>query len=221
MRPLAHPPRTRALALAFLLCALVAPVHAEDIDIYADPSSATDVPNVLFVLDTSANWSSSIPAANCFYRDAGVVTTLGPKADSPGQEQGKKMAIEKCALSNLVAALPVGPSGDHDNDALFKIGFMLLNESPDDGAYPRKAFTALTTNNKAALKALIKGFDRLADKGSNADFAKAMHEAYLYFKGLAPYQGQLAPKRDTSAFSGGRYNSPAGASCSRNYVIFV
>jgi type IV pilus assembly protein PilY1 len=182
MRPLVHPPRTLALALALLLCALVAPAHAEDIDIYADPNNATDVPNVLFVLDNSANWSSSIPAANCFYKDGGVVTALGPKADSPGQEQGKKMAIEKCALYNLVDALPVGTSGGPDNNALFKIGFMLLNESPDDGAYPRKAFTALTTNNKAVLKALIKGLAIGDDKGSNADFAKAMYEAYLYFK---------------------------------------
>ena len=66
---------------------------------------------------------------------------------------------------------------------------MLLNESPDNGAYPRKAFTPLTTNNKAVLKALIKGLAIGDDKGSNADFAKAMYEAYLYFKGLAPYQG--------------------------------
>ena len=189
MRPLAHPPRTRALALALLLCALVAPAHAEDIDIYADPNAANDVPNVLFVLDNSANWSSSIPAANCFYKDNGVVTTVGPKATSPGQEQGKKMAIEKCALYNLVDALPVATSGGPDNDALFKIGIMLLNESPNDGAYPRKAFTALTTNNKAALKALIKGLAIGDDKGSNADFAKAMYEAYLYFKGLAAVPG--------------------------------
>src|SRR5678816_1111374 len=76
-------------------------------------------------------------------------------------------------------------------------------------------------SNKSALKALIKGLDIGGDKGSNADFAKSMYEAYLYFKGMAPYQGAVAPKRDTSAFSSGRYNSPAGASCSRNYVIFI
>ena len=189
MRSLVHPSRACALALSLVLCALVAPAHAEDIDIYADPNAANDVPNVLFVLDNSANWSSSIPAANCFYKNGGVVTADGPKASNPGQEQGKKMAIEKCALYNLVDALPVATSGGPDNDALFKIGFMLLNESPDNGAYPRKAFTALTTNNKAVLKALIKGLAISDDKGSNSDFAKAMYEAYLYFKGLRPYQG--------------------------------
>ncbi|HSC63619.1 MAG TPA: PilC/PilY family type IV pilus protein [Caldimonas sp.] len=221
MRSLAHPAPLRALGLGLLFCAIVAPARAEDIDIYADPNAANDVPNVLFVLDNSANWSSSIPAADCFYKDGNVVTTTGPKASNPGQEQGKKMAIEKCALYNLINALPVATSGGADNDALFRIGIMLLNESPNNGAYPRKAFTPLTTNNKVALKAIISGLAIGDDKGSNADFAKAMYEAYLYFKGLAPYQGQLAPKRDTAAFSGGRYNSPAGASCSRNYVIFI
>ena len=88
MRCLVHPPRSRAFALVLVLCALVMPAHAEDIDIYANPNIANDVPNVLFVLDNSANWSSSIPAANCFYKDGGVVTALGPKATSPGQEQG-------------------------------------------------------------------------------------------------------------------------------------
>ena len=56
---------------------------------------------------------------------------------------------------------------------------MLLNESPNNGAYPRKAFTPLTTNNKATLKALIKAIDIGGDKGSNADFAKAMTPAAL------------------------------------------
>lgn len=48
-----------------------------------------------------------------------------------------------------------------------------------------------------------------------------MYEAYLYFKGMAPYQGALAPKRDTAAFAGGVYASPALASCARGYVIFI
>jgi len=215
MRSFAHPSRACALAFTLILCALMAPAHAEDIDIYGNPNANTDVPNVLFVLDNSANWDSSIPAADCFYKEGGVVSTVGP------QNQGKKIAIEQCALYNLVDVLPVATSGGPDNNALFRIGIMLLNESPNNGAYPRKAFTPLTTNNKAALKALIKGLDIRDDKGSNADFAKSMYEAYLYFKGLPPYQGQLAPKRDSAAFNAGHYDSPAGASCSRNYVIFI
>ena len=217
-----HLSRLRGLSLAgVLLCLALAPVRAEDIDIYGMPNSNTDRPNVLFILDSSANWSSSIPAANCYYKDNGVVTANGPKASNPGKEQGFKMAIEKCALYNLVDALPVNPSQDADHNALFNVGFMLLNESPNNGAYPRKAFTALTTNNKAVLKTLISSLTIGGDKGSNADFARSLYEAYLYFKGLTPYQGALAPKRDTNAFTGNHYNSPSGASCARNYVILI
>jgi type IV pilus assembly protein PilY1 len=216
-----HLSRLRRLSFGVLLCLVLLPGRAEDIDIYGEPSHVGDLPNVLFVLDDSANWSSSIPAANCFYKDSGVATTEGPKATSPNQEQGKKVAIEKCALYNFLDLVPVDAAADADHDALFNVGFMLLNESPNNGAYPRKAFTPLTTNNKAVLKSLIKSLTIIDDKGSNADFAKAMYEAYLYFKGMPPYQGALAPKRDSAAFSGGRYNSPAGASCARNYVILI
>ena len=138
------PLRRLACGLAIVLGAGAA--HGEDIDIYSEPNTAGDLPNVLFVLDNSANWSSNIPAANCYYKNNGVTTAVGPQATSPGQEQGKKVAIEKCALYNLVDALPVSSSGDADHNALFNLGIMLLNESPYDGAYPRKAFTALTTN---------------------------------------------------------------------------
>ena len=73
-----HRSRLRGLSFGLLLCVLLAPVRAEDIDIYGEPNSNTDRPNVLFILDSSANWSSSIPAANCYYKDNGVVTTNGP-----------------------------------------------------------------------------------------------------------------------------------------------
>jgi len=215
MTPSSPLSKLRFAAFAALLFLAFAPARGEDIDIYAEPGSVGELPNVLLILDSSANWSSSIPAADCFYKDNGVATTIGPA------EQGKKMAIEKCALQNLVDALPVKSTGDADHNALYNVGIMLLNESPNNGAYPRKALTPLTTNNKAALKTLIRSLTINGDKGSNADFAKSMHEAYLYFKGLAPYQGAVAPKRDTSAFASGRYVSPATASCARNYVIFI
>ena len=213
--------RLHAVAIGVGLAACLAPAAGEDIDIYAHPNISTELPNVLFVLDDSANWSTSIPAPDCYYRDNGVATASGPKASAPDREQGKKVAIEKCALYNLIDVLPVSANGDPSNNALFNIGLLLLNESPDNGAYPRRAFTQLTTNNKAVLKALIKGLSIGADKGSNADFAKALYEAYLYFMGLTPYQGALAPKADAAAFSGGRYASPAQASCARNYVILI
>lgn len=203
---------------SLILClagSLALPAMAEDIDIYSGVSGS-ELPNVLLVLDNSANWSTSI-SSTCVYNENGVATTDGPKSSNPGMEQGKKMAIEKCALYNLIDALKVQPDGS----AYFRVGFMLLNESPYNGAYPRQAFIDLTTANKAALKAKIKALTIGGDKGSNADFAKALYESYLYFKGSAPYQGTMGSKYDAAAVSGGKYVSPSANSCGRNYVIFI
>ena len=188
-----------------------------DIDVYAGVSGTQDKPNVLFILDSSANWATSIPgAANCFYNTNGVATSSGPAAD-----QGTKLGIEKCALYNLVDALPVAASGGPGNDALFNVAIMLLNEPNNNGGYPRQNFVPLSTTNKAALKTLISGFSKNGDKASNADYGQALYEAYLWFKGMAPLNGTAGSKWDSAAFAGGRYISPAANSCARNYVIVI
>ncbi len=205
------------LWLAAALVALVAPASAEDIDVYASVSGTQDRPNVLFVLDNSSNWSAAIPgAANCYYRENGVLTLQGPA------DQGKKVAIQQCALNNLLDALPVNTAvADPANNALYNIGISLLNESSADGAYPRKAFTPLTSVNKAALKTLIKSLSRQGDNATKGEFAKALYEAYLYYKGSPPYRGMSGAKWDRAAVGAGRYLSPSANSCGRNYVILI
>jgi type IV pilus assembly protein PilY1 len=195
------------------------PASAEDIDIYTANNGQTDVPNVLMMLDNSANWSASLSVGNCFYNENGVPSTVGP----PSSEQGTKMAIEKCALYNVIDALPTKSGAAATDNALFNVGLMLLNESPasNAGAYPRQAFIKLTTANKAAFKTIIKNLSLNGDKGNNAAFAKAMYEMFLYYKGSAPYKGNAGTKYDAAAYSGGRYVSPSGASCGANYIIFI
>ena len=210
-------------SLSIALAALAAPAYAEDIDIYSTSGVNSDRPNVLLMLDNSANWSASIPGT-CFYNDAaGNKTTDGPKATNPGMEQGTKMAIEKCALYNVILALPVKSDKGPDDNAEFNVGLMLLNESPssNNGGYPRRAFIPMTTNNKAKLLDVIKNLSIGNDKGNNAAFAKAMYEMYLYFNGKAQYKGKAGTKYDSTAFSGNVYISPATGSCARNHIIFI
>lgn len=216
----------RSLVLCLVGAAIALPAAAEDIDIYSGRSGG-ELPNVLLILDNSGNWGSDIPGDPCYYKENGVLTNplVGP-APAGGQdgEQGRKIAIEKCALYNVIDALPVkdhvGTVGP-DNDANFNIAIMLMNESPNDGGYPRKAFTPLTTNNKAILKQLISGFRVRGDRGNNADFSRAMYEAYLYYKGLRPAEGTKGSKWDSLAVSGGKYVSPSLSSCARNHVILI
>lgn len=197
---------------------------AEDVDLFANivpPDSG--VPNVILVLDNSANWSTSIPIGDCFYNYNKEPTTEGPKASNPNKEQGTKMAIEKCALYNVLDALKNNPSLGK-----FNLAIMLYNEPKDNGAYPRNRFMLIDTStaegrkNIEDLQALIKSLTIGGDKGSNADWARVLYEAYLWYKGETPYNGALAPKKDAGAFeTNGKYKRPASASCAGNHIILI
>ncbi len=59
---------------------------------------------------------------------------------------------------------------------------------------------------------MIKDLAISDDKGSNADFAKAMYEAYLYFKGLRAVPGPGSrPSATRTPSRGGRYDSACRA----------
>ncbi len=51
-----NPKRTVACIAAVSLC-LALPALAEDIDIYSAPTGPEDNPNILIIVDNSANWS--------------------------------------------------------------------------------------------------------------------------------------------------------------------
>jgi type IV pilus assembly protein PilY1 len=191
------------------------PSRGEDIDIFATVPVGSDLPNVILVWDNSANWSASIPVDNCSYADG----SGGPKATNPGKEQGSKMAIEKCALYNVIHALPVEPNGA----AMFNVALVLFNESPaqNSGGYPRTQFLPMTAANKALLKSTIAGVTIGGDKGNNAAFSKTMYEAFLMFSKGTPYKGTAGTKYDRAAVLGGKYAGPAGTGCGKNHIIFV
>jgi type IV pilus assembly protein PilY1 len=187
--------------------------HAEDIDIYAGARPVAARPNVLIVLDNSANWSSSLPtsavADRCTYAGLGY----GPRETPPDKEYGTKMGMEKCALYNLIDALPT----DKHN-----IGLMLFNESPaaKSGGYPRRAILQFDAANKDELKRRILGLHISADKGNNAAFSKTLYEAFLYLTAGAPYRGRAGSEFDPLAFEADRYRLPAASGCS-SHVIFI
>lgn len=233
----------RKLVVAAVGAAMACATFAEDIDIYTTAPGEADRPNVLLMLDNSANWSASIDET-CTYgimktnpdgslyldpvTNLPVDTGEGPKATNPGKEQGTKMAIEKCALYRVIAALPVQPDKPDDANAKFNLGMMLLNPSPssNNGAFPLFAMLPMTTENKKALLEKIKSLTINDDKGNNAAFSKAMHEMYLYFKGMAPYKGNATvgrfdPRAFTNGTEGGVYQPTSPNSCAMNHIIFI
>jgi hypothetical protein len=63
---------------------------AEDIDIFGRVSPQNELPNVLIMWDSSANWGANISEKDCSYDDG----SGGPKATAPDKEQGTKFGIE-------------------------------------------------------------------------------------------------------------------------------
>ncbi|TMG87518.1 MAG: hypothetical protein E6H78_01025, partial [Betaproteobacteria bacterium] len=203
------------LPFAFAVLVFVAASsRAEDIDIFSGIDAQNELPNVLIIWDSSANWGADINVPNCSYSDG----SGGPKATSPNKEQGKKFAIEKCAIYNVIVALPL----NDDGTARFNVGLMLFNESGSaQGGYPRKQFLPLTAANKTLLLNTIRNIAVNDDKANNGPYSQAMQEAYLMFARKAPYRGTLGTKWDPAAVAGGKYVGAPGNGCGNNHIIWV
>lgn len=192
-----------------------------------DGGNTINNPALSFSVDLSGN--GYVETSKCYYKDNGVTTTDGPwdgqrvNGELMPKEQGTKMGIEKCALYNLVDALPIG-----NNDVpLVKVAFMLYLESNAQtgslgaGSYPLTRFYAVNSLTKAALKAKIKALRMDNDKSNNSPFAKAIYEAFLMLWAQPYYVGKLGVKYDAGAFSGNRYISDAAGNCARNHIILI
>ncbi|WP_280284825.1 PilC/PilY family type IV pilus protein [Pseudomonas sp. BN415] len=174
------------------LLVLAGGAQAQDTDLFMTNNPESDTrPNVLIILDNTSNWSSS-------------------------SGTGSKFDIEREALAAVVKGF--------DEDA-YNVGLMLFSEKGDDssnsGGYVRSAIQRMTSANKDTLENLIKGLDEGTDKGSSAQYAYAMDEAYLYFEGFNARTGDKI-KTDTAAFDGKpRYAKPITNGCASNYIIFI
>jgi len=204
-------------ALAILLATAMLPARAEDIDIYSLPNTEGFRPNVLIMLDNSANWSSSIPTPNCPVEIAPGVPLV--KNSNPNKEEGTKMGAQKCALYRLIASM------SWQDLSQFNFALMMFNESPDASGYPRRAFFHVTdAAGKQALLDTINGIRINADKTNAASTAESFYEAYQWFLGSTVHLGnKTATKHDPAAFadpSKTRYVSP-GVGCAKNHIIYL
>jgi len=186
--------------LAFAQAALVPGQVNDDTDIFlVNPNVASERPNVLIIWDNTANWGQSV-GGNTAYE------------------------LEKQALQQVIGAL----------SDQFNVGLMLFTETGGGnsnirGSYPRYAIRQMTgtaadtSTNKGALISLVGGLNQTGDRGSNAQYARALYEASLYFGGQTAMAGSGQVKRDAAAFtpSGTTYLSPQSGGCQKNYVILI
>ncbi len=224
------------LALSVLLMLWAPQGRAEDIDIYSG-STVSSVPNILFVLDTGADFSANAGAAYaCTYSAlaGGGPPSLGPSAGG----------IEQCALVNAIASL---------TDVAVKIGLLVNNNlnfgtdvrlpaystNDTDTANPNAArpaahetcmgtfggcvirkLSVMNAANKKSLIDFIKSWKSSGSSGSNSDTefnvksggdrtADTMQEAWAYYNGKV---GRSGKNYGTSILSSG---------CQKNFVIYI
>ena len=233
---------------AAALIGLAGSAHAEDIDLFvtAATTTAADNPNILFVIDNTANWNSSSQH------------WIGANGENPFK-QGQS---ELRALRRVI---------QESNDRV-NIGLALFQSGDPKGIYIRYAIRQMTPANKAALSDLIGDASCVDGAGANgtpkcifknfsgaeqvatadADYSSAMFDVFKYFGGCTSpayahsdicksgadlgrnkfgkqrYAGptnitdtsryDLAAYRDASR---NEYTPPTTTSCGRNYVIFI
>lgn len=243
--------KARLLLRAGLIAALgifVGVVHAEDIDIYAAPNNAADNPNVLIVVDSSANWNRN------------------DQAWPGGIKQGQaELNAIRTVIDELGADVNVGV-------------FLLTEgtgSGNENGGYVRFDIRPMDAINKAALKELIgnpvgctdganslnatpnciyKNFSSNAEQvgSGKANYSHALFDIFKYFGGFtspanantntagdpvdrthfgtARFSGNPDTKSDRDAYVNGatdanktNYLPPIGdgVSCAKNYIIFI
>jgi type IV pilus assembly protein PilY1 len=195
---------------------------AEDIDLFVQPAGAVvGIPNVLLVLDNTANWGRTVDGQAIWINELNALLTT---------------------LTNL-------PVND-DGTAVVRVGVLMFNEtgSPNNnigGGYIRAAIRNMTDANKTKYMAMLSSFNVTTDRSNNGKAGLAMAEAWRYFKGEAPYAGNSKVKTDylgnttasntvatkavhalpgnaINSFAGSPYNSPvAVGDCGRNYIVYI
>jgi type IV pilus assembly protein PilY1 len=209
-------PKLFSIVLFTLLSALTALAHADDTDLFNQPpGNVTPAPNILFVLDNTANWSKA--------------SQKWVGSDTQGEAELKAIAnfvagLTKPANVGLMMLTTTGHDG-----AYMRFGV----RSMTDG-----------TNNKA-LQDILKSIDVNAPaeklNQSSGDYANALYESWLYLTGSkswagmdgnADYSGNSGLTAAGKGLSSGfayqgssaksRYNTPIGTDgCARTYIIFI
>lgn len=215
---------------------------AEDIDLFTTPAGGGTAPNVLIILDNSANWS----------------------ANNQGWAVGKQGESELRSLWTI--------AGDAAVNTSVNMGLMMFaSGAPSDGGYIRYAVRNMTPTNKAAFQEMIgtaacvngnnslmgtpncilNNFQSPSEKTNSAStlYSAAMFEAFKYFGGYTdPARATTGPggtpvdtthfgnqrfsvldaKADPAAFTTaaktayvGPIKADGSNSCAKNFIIFI
>lgn len=227
-----------------LLCvSMAAPAiaWADDIDLFQGIStSGTGKPNVLIIVDNSANWNSS--------------AQHWPGGIKQGQSELRALATAlKSGLANKsnvgLMMFVKGQGGSEQDGGYMRFGVRDMSVSANRDALmtiltggPDSATIANPTGGMYANFNSENTGQQVAT--ANTKYGEAMYEAWRYFSGLNPYAGPGSSNLRDYAGNGspsvspytagsiagnalasinGPYNSPlsADAPCAKNFIIFI
>lgn len=182
----------------------------QDIDLFLSTTNVTARPNILFVLDNSANWNASL-------------------GDTTKREMEHRALYEVLTNCQFLKNPVKDESGNcTDGEALINVGVMTFSKKQNDGK-GGKVISAVQPLDKAHQDRLAQLLYDTGDPSgqmqingtNNAPYAMLLNEAYRYYKGLQPYSGTQDGDHDPAVISEtGTYVSPA-AGCSKNYAVLL
>lgn len=216
-----------------VLLLLASSVHADDIDVYAGVGSAsgTDVPQLMFVIDSAANFSASVSSQRCSITEAGVVKTDGSGTAATFLD-GKAAAVEQCALYAALSSLST------TSTATFSVGVMGFNGSGMEQFNPSSntltsscvggsggcllmPLTPFTSSNKTRILEWIRCWT--TSNGSRDSSCEVIHELKSNNNANgAAMQETWAYYTGRTGVSGRSYSSMAPTvGCAGRYVLFI
>lgn len=216
--------RTRSLIvliLSLLFVLAAAPVHPQatfdpvndDTDLFLmNPAIDPVAPNILVIIDNTANWSSVFLAEK-----TALVQVVGALSEN--------VNVGLMLYTQTGSAVEPGYSNTDGGYPLYGIRAV----GPDN---------ATSVANRTVLNDIVNGFDGNTEKSNNTALNLAMYEAYAYFKGgITPNAGRSQKRRDYSgssvnpagarpgnSFAGASntaYTSPITNVCQKNYIIYI
>ncbi len=200
------PKWTRCLAISLLLAMPFA--HAEDIDLFSQPpATSTDLPNVLIVIDNTANWSTAFTAEMA----ALASTVNGLENDkfrlgfmmyteTGGANGSPDGAYVRAAVRTMTAA----------NKTLYKNLVLSFGSNADKSNNGKLGLTMSEVSRYFSGSTAYAGANKVKrDHAGNVS-------------GTAPSNAVYAlPGNALASSTATTYQSPVSSACKKNFVIFL
>lgn len=214
--------------------------RAEDIDIYARPESTTGAanPNILIVIDNSANWADNAQHFPGMYQGEAELDAIRTVASELNSKVNLGLMMLTSGVDGGYVRFKVRPMNQTNKSAFSELI-----------GYPSGCTDGANSLN-GTPNCIFKNFNTPGEKTNNADYSAAMFEVFKYFGGYTSpahaTDGVAGSPIDASHFGAARhagpnsnadlyaYTSPpdmtqttyappitSEGSCAKNYIIFI